>query len=231
MEMVLGALAFFFAFAGQDPAAGDVAVDFRWDAPAQGCPEAGFVRGEIERLLGRPLGADGEGRSAMTAIARVREEEGAWDLRLWTVRDGRTHFRVVTAESCELVAQAGALITAMAIDPDALTRGSQEATEVAEAAEASAQEVEAPPEKPEAEAEVEVETESEPEPKAGVEAPPAPTPRPATPIRLYALGGVNYGSMPALGAMAELGAAAHRCGEALGEVEPIAAVKAERGAV
>jgi hypothetical protein len=140
-------------------------VEFRWDAPEHDCPTEAEVLGRIEALLGAQVARARDER--LTAIARVRREsDGRWDLRLWTVTEEATRFRSVHGETCSVVAEAGALIAAMAIDPDVLARASTDAAalQAAEDAEASAGEDEPLPE-PEAEAEPEPLPEPETEPQ------------------------------------------------------------------
>jgi hypothetical protein len=206
MAVVQLALLLTLALTGQNPAGGTSAVDFRWDAPSAGCPDEAEVSAEVERLLGRSLAGSTASPAQMTAIARVRQEGATWDLRLWTVQEGHTRFRVVTAESCDLVAQAGALITAMAIDPQALTRGSAEAGAVAEAAEARAEEVESAPPQAELELEDPPAENIESEPLVETRPPEALPARRRPQVRIHLLGGLNYGTLPKVGGMAELGA-------------------------
>ena len=80
-------------------------VEFRWDAPTQGCPSEAEVLAELERLLGKPLAQLDQAR--LSAIARVRlEAEGGWDLRLWTVSATDTRQRSMVGEDCEVLADA-----------------------------------------------------------------------------------------------------------------------------
>jgi hypothetical protein len=97
-------------------------VEFRWDAPTEHCPSEAEVLAQLERLLGGQVSAQGDRR--LTAIARVRREtDGRWDLRLWTVTQEETSERSMSGSDCVVLAEAAALLAAMAIDPSALTRG------------------------------------------------------------------------------------------------------------
>lgn len=169
------------------------AVEFRWDAPA-GCPDEAVVVAELERLLGGPLATRPGPR--LTAIARVRQEPGgSYDLRLWTVRDEGTLQRSIVHTQCDALAKAGALVAAMAIDPDVLERMAEGTEAAAVAKEARTVEDAEPPPEPEV----------KPEPK------PAPAPAPVRERRARALrgalrigAGVSYGDLPGAGAMLRL---------------------------
>jgi hypothetical protein len=101
-----------------------VRVVFEWDAPAGLCPDGEFVQDELERLLGGPLEAE-RGRR-LTAIARVREEsDGQLDLRLWTVLEEGTRHRSIRSDDCEVLGKAAALLTAIAIDPEVMSRSAR----------------------------------------------------------------------------------------------------------
>jgi hypothetical protein len=177
-------------------------VEFRWDAPEGDCPTEAQVLERVEALLGGAVEASRDER--LTAIARVRREsDGRWDLRLWTVTDEATRFRSIHGESCAVVAEAGALIAAMAIDPEVLSRATTDdaALRAAEDAEATADDDEPPP----------IE-EPEPEPDSSPRAMPQPTTRPEpepepAPARTGAVRagvGVDWGPLPGVGAALEL---------------------------
>jgi hypothetical protein len=174
----------------------DARVEFAWDAPSDACPSDAEVVAELERLLGGPVAEQGDRR--LSAIARVRREaNGAWDLRLWTVTNDATRQRSMVGEDCAVLAQAAALLAAMAIDPSVLERmgASDAAVEQAE----QAQEVD--PE-PEPEPEPESEPEPEPEPKPEPEPPPlpvAPEPKRTFMVGVRIHGGISYGDLPSVG--------------------------------
>jgi hypothetical protein len=179
------------------------AVEFRWDAPAEQCPSEADVLAQLERLLGGPVAEQGERRLA--AIARVRREaDGRWDLRLWTVTAEATSQRSMSGEDCAVLAEAAALLAAMAIDPSVLARGeaSQAAVEQAEQAEtvAGGEPAPEPIEQPEP-----TPPEIEPEP-------PKPEPAPEEPreprrfvIAANTSGGISFGDLPGVGPIVRLG--------------------------
>jgi hypothetical protein len=187
--------------AAAPPNAGGGGVEFAWDAPSEACPSEAEVVGELERLLGGPVAEQGDRR--LSAIARVRREaDGVWDLRLWTVTSDATRQRSMVGEDCAVLAEAAALLAAMAIDPKVLERAgaSDAAVEQAE----QAQEIDAQPE-PEHEPEPEPEPEHEPEPKPEPE-PPAPIAPPEPSGRPFMVGvrvhtGISYGDLPSIGPM------------------------------
>lgn len=91
-------------------------VIFRWDAPA-GCPDESDAIAALEQAFGGPLRA-GKG-PRVTLIARVRKDGDAFDLRLWFVRDGQDPLtRTFKLPSCRALAEAGAVIAAMTLEPD-----------------------------------------------------------------------------------------------------------------
>ncbi len=202
------------------PAPAPGGVEFVWDAPAQGCPQEPEVVAELERLLEGPVDAPQRGRLA--AIARIRREaDGRWDLRLWTVTPDDTRQRSMQGDDCHVLADAAALLAAMAIDPDVLARTttSEAAADTADRAQdfvddptdAPAAPAPAPdPETPEPEA---------PEPETprpnGPMVEPTPEPEPGQPSRPWIIGvrtqvGVSFGDLPAVGPIARLGLAWQR---------------------
>jgi hypothetical protein len=190
----------------------DPRVEFRWDAPEGDCPTEAQVLARVEALLGGAVEASRDER--LTAIARVRREnDGRWDLRLWTVTDEATRFRSIHGESCAVVAEAGALIAAMAIDPEVLSRATTNdaALRAAQDAEATTGDDEPlPMEEPQPEPEpLESKTKPMPEPaiRPSPEPEPAPVPVRDAPARLGAVRagiGVDWGPLPGVGAALEL---------------------------
>lgn len=173
-------------------------VEFRWDAPADACPSEAEVVAELERLLGGRVDEQGEGRLA--AIARVRREsDGRWDLRLWTVTDLETRERSMVGADCAVLAEAAALLAAMAIDPDVLTRG--------DASQAAIEQAEHAQDAPEPEPEPEPEREPEPEPEPKPEPEPEPEPSRAFIVGLAARAGFSIGDLPDIGPTVGLGLA------------------------
>ena len=91
-------------------------VDFEWLAP-EGCPSAGFVRTEIDSLLGGT--ARDRARQDLTVQATV--ERGALWLVTLETRSGTTAgHRTIEAVTCQALASATALIVALMIDPEAV---------------------------------------------------------------------------------------------------------------
>jgi hypothetical protein len=183
-------------------------VEFRWDAPAEHCPTESEVLAQLERLLGGSVAEQGDRRLA--AIARVRREaDGRWDLRLWTVAEDATSERSMSGSDCAVLAEAAALLAAIAIDPSVLSRGeaSEAAVEQAEQAETVEGEEAEPVPEPEPPAEAEP---PEPEPPT-TEAPPQPEP-PPRPRRRFSVAaganaGISYGDLPGVGPILRLGLA------------------------
>jgi hypothetical protein len=87
-------------------------VSLTWSAPAA-CPTEDHVRAEVLRLLaGPPISPDRH----VTAMARVmRLESGRWRVEVFVMAQG---VRSLEAESCSGLADATALIVAIAVDPD-----------------------------------------------------------------------------------------------------------------
>jgi len=88
-------------------------VVLEWAAP-EGCPDGAYVEREVHRLLGDASA----GSPYMQARAQVRQEKsGRWHIELRTMGRQGPGVRTVTAESCPALADAAALILALAIDP------------------------------------------------------------------------------------------------------------------
>lgn len=97
------------------------ATAYSWSAPSE-CPDAAFVREEIEYYAARPLDTTGAVlRSADGAI--VDAPEGGYRLRLrMEVPQGTSVERTLHDESCEVLAETAALMIAATIDPSAASR-------------------------------------------------------------------------------------------------------------
>ncbi|WP_437795941.1 hypothetical protein [Sorangium sp. So ce693] len=95
-------------------------VELDWIAPGE-CADRGRVLAEIEQRLGRSSAANGEPSLKARAVVS-RNERGSWDLRLTTTLGETTHSRELHGETCAELADAAALIIALAIDPDAASR-------------------------------------------------------------------------------------------------------------
>ena len=97
--------------------AGETApLQLSWRAP-EPCPPQSEVESQILELLG------GRTQSTTMVHAKVeafRGEDALWHVDVHTVVDGQLGERRVDGENCEAVAEAAALILAMAVDPDAV---------------------------------------------------------------------------------------------------------------
>ncbi len=106
-----------------------------WDAPNLDCPDEAHVQRAVRELLG----GDDPATSHVDARARVeRVAEGTWREHLTTVRDGTTGERVFDAGSCNSLADATALIVALAIDPQRVQTGAGSAATTEASATAAA---------------------------------------------------------------------------------------------
>lgn len=85
-----------------------------WTAPPE-CPSAVIVRRDVERLLAR------RPDDGVTVTATVTERGSTFTLDI-TIDGTAQGERRLTASDCASVARAAALITAMAIDPEAVAR-------------------------------------------------------------------------------------------------------------
>jgi len=84
-----------------------------WQAPAD-CPSPGDVRGEVVRLLGGPVRLPaGRGFKASAQVAHAQ----TWSVSIETELAGRAGRRAIEAASCQDLADATAMILALAIDP------------------------------------------------------------------------------------------------------------------
>src|SRR5438132_4393226 len=100
-EMIRVALSLVLGAAAPPP------VSLAWHAPAE-CPGADYVQTEVERLLGQ-----GAPDASISADATASHDAGLWSMRL---RAGAGE-RVFTAASCRELADATAVVLAMAVDP------------------------------------------------------------------------------------------------------------------
>lgn len=154
--------------AAQSAGAGPIAL--RWAAP-EGCPDRDAVAARVEHLLGGPPGAADR---RLDAAGTVEVIPRGYRLELVVSSEGAESTRVLQGVSCESVADAGALVIALAFDPEAVT-----AQEI-KRAEAEGGPPGAAPDHQEA-----PHAHAEPVPTAGlirIPVPiPAPPPRPVTP--------------------------------------------------
>jgi hypothetical protein len=98
------------------------ATDFRlqWGAPP-GCPERAQVEAEIGRLLQQ---SPGGARAPLDVLGVITRVEGGFRLQLELSRDGSTSAREVRGATCEALADTAALVVALAVDPEAMSRSS-----------------------------------------------------------------------------------------------------------
>jgi hypothetical protein len=106
------------AQAGSHP----IAID--WIAP-DGCPRAEQLRAEIHRLLGGEPPPDSERRVAAQAVVTRAGER--WRLTLRIEAEGSTGERSLESGDCETLAQATALVVALAFDPERVAAQSDDA--------------------------------------------------------------------------------------------------------
>jgi hypothetical protein len=86
-----------------------------WDAPAS-CPDEAYVERKVASLLGESAPAE---RRAIRARAEItHEEDGSWRVELATDVGESSGHRVIAAESCRAVADAVALVLALAMDAE-----------------------------------------------------------------------------------------------------------------
>ena len=82
-------------------------VPLTWDAP-EGCPSEEEVKEKVSERLDETAATDGR-----WAIARVRETDEGWNLRIWVPGEGAPRARSVDAGSCEELADAAVTLIAM----------------------------------------------------------------------------------------------------------------------
>jgi hypothetical protein len=95
-------------------------VVLSWSAP-DGCPDEAAFRKDIEALLGRSL--DSAFARWVDAKVSVRREAKRFVLELSGDGSGGTFARTLEDASCEAIAEAAALIVAIAIDPSLMDPG------------------------------------------------------------------------------------------------------------
>lgn len=92
-------------------------LSLRWSAPA-GCPSQARVIAEVDRLLGA---SGARPREPLQVTATVDEDPpGRFRVSLETAGEGGPRVRVLHASSCQALADAAAVIIALAIDPAAV---------------------------------------------------------------------------------------------------------------
>ncbi len=90
-------------------------LDLTWREPS-GCPDAAAVAREVEAVLGRPLAPVRE-RPIVALGAIERRSGGAFVLTLEVRRDDAVDRRTFEAARCDALAEAAAVVLAVAIDP------------------------------------------------------------------------------------------------------------------
>jgi hypothetical protein len=113
------------AIASAQPAAGSLLLD--WEAPS-GCPGRDAVL-ERTRALTERTATPGEpirARGVVTAHRDDARTKTLWRLALETTQRSNTWQRSVEAESCQELMEAGALILALAIDPNLVSAAATE---------------------------------------------------------------------------------------------------------
>ena len=170
------------------------AFELTWEAP-DSCPDEQDIRRQVDRLVG----AGGQPQHRLVVHGRVtQQEDGQWVLRLQTELDGVHGERAIPGKSCQAVADAGALMLALALNPDMEIGGAEEQRDASPSSRSPATAAEkTPPVRPPA---APVRSQSE-DVQAGSD---GPRRQPGGFVR--ALGGLRGGSLPRLGP--EFGAAA-----------------------
>jgi hypothetical protein len=92
------------------------ALTLEWHSPPN-CPRAAAVLDRVKSLLAASPSPNSV--EALRARGRViQSESGSWQLSLETLQGERRFHRSVSANSCDEVTEAGALIVALTVDPD-----------------------------------------------------------------------------------------------------------------
>ncbi|MEZ4297347.1 MAG: hypothetical protein R3B70_20450 [Polyangiaceae bacterium] len=103
--------------AGSSQAQGAEPIALAWTSP-DGCPDRAAIRARIEVLLGGPPAAAERRLSAKGVVSALAR---GYRLELTVASEGSESTRVLQSVSCESIADAGALVIALAFDPDAVT--------------------------------------------------------------------------------------------------------------
>jgi hypothetical protein len=97
-------------------------VALEWVAP-DGCPDGAYVESQVRRFVADANVAGGPYLRARAEV--LQEESGLWRVELRTTGSQGSGARSVSAESCRALADATALILALALDPEhAVANGS-----------------------------------------------------------------------------------------------------------
>jgi hypothetical protein len=100
--------------AAAEPAAPPLRLE--WHAPA-GCPDREHAQAAIAAALGKPLPPRDE--PAVVRVQIAQREDGQWNADIWMYGADGSGERSFAGASCAHVADAAALIVAMALDPSA----------------------------------------------------------------------------------------------------------------
>jgi hypothetical protein len=104
------------AAAGHAGAQAPEAIALSWNAP-EGCPDKAAIAARIEKLLGGPPAA---GERQLAASAAVEAIPRGFRLTITLASGGSESARVLQGALCESVADAAALVIALAFDPEAV---------------------------------------------------------------------------------------------------------------
>lgn len=99
----------------RSPEPGPIAL--RWTAP-EGCPDSAALAARVEHLLGGPPAATDRRLDAEGTVAAIPR---GFRLELQVTSGGASSTRVLQGVSCESLADASALVIALAFDPEAVT--------------------------------------------------------------------------------------------------------------
>ncbi len=169
------------------------AVELSWDAP-EGCPAAVAVLDQVEEGLGQPLDS-----VTPVSVRGVVEAGTPWTLVLEVENDAGLSRRSLEGESCEVLADAAALVISISLDPVAIARVRGEGEGGGRAEPGDEVPADPPP--------VEPSEPMEPAPTAPDRPDPEPEPeRPGARGHFAASGGLAAGLLPRVGAAARLDA-------------------------
>lgn len=103
--------------AAQAPSPEPGPIVLRWTAP-EGCPDRAALAARVEHLLGGPPAATDRRLDAEGTVAAIPR---GFRVELEVASGGASSTRVLQGVSCESLADASALVIALAFDPDAVT--------------------------------------------------------------------------------------------------------------
>ena len=108
---------------GNPPAAAAEQLALDWAAPPE-CPGPEAVRTRVGELLGPPR--EEQPRPELSVTGRVTHDDRGYHLEIESVAGGTRGRRRLSAESCDELTAAGAVVIALAIDPGAVGRADAE---------------------------------------------------------------------------------------------------------